>query len=86
MHFVSYGVLVSLWGIALRLNRLWGVTLVLIALGVGLEIAQHIMDFGRAGSIWDGLANAAGAVLAAFMLKLVLQPTGSRSNSPEARA
>lgn len=73
MHFVSYGVLAGLWGLAFRVSRLTAVTIALIGLGTGLEIAQQAMGLGRTGSIWDGLANAAGAVLGAFMLTLLFK-------------
>lgn len=43
-----------------RLRLRWLVILPALY-GIGLEIAQALMPFGRTGSVWDALANLLGA-------------------------
>lgn len=63
-HAGAYGILAALLGLGWpRLSLLWIICLP-SAYGVGLEIAQALTPYGRTGSIYDGIANAAGACLA----------------------
>lgn len=55
-----------------------------IILGVGLEIAQHVMNLGRTGSIWDAFANSAGAILAAALLRVLFEPAESQTGRSRA--
>ncbi|WP_409433068.1 VanZ family protein [Litorimonas sp. RW-G-Af-16] len=69
MHLLVYGVLAA----TLRLAwwQIWGgfILLFCAALGTGLEFAQGAMALGRQASIFDGIANIFGAVLALLMLQ-----------------
>lgn len=64
MHLLAYALMAGL--ARLGWPSLWGGWIVLgfIAMGVAIELAQHFMALGRTGSLADGLANAAGALLA----------------------
>ena len=77
MHFVSYFTLAGLWALAFRGRSLITIVAALAVMGIGLEIAQQMMNLGRTGSIWDALANFAGCVLAAFIMN-ALTETKSR--------
>ncbi len=87
MHFGSYFILVGLWAIAFRLKSLPAVVTAVAVLGIGLEIAQHMMNLGRTGSIWDTLANFAGCLAAAFAVRALIDsrgddmPIGKRQNA-----
>ena len=63
MHFLVYAVLAGLT--RLGWPRLWGGWIVIgfVALGIGLEIAQHMMAVGRTGSVADALANSLGILV-----------------------
>ena len=68
LHALVYGVLAA--GICLAWPKLSKAVILVgcIALGGVLEIAQGTMPLGRTASVWDGLANAAGAVLAIVLI------------------
>lgn len=76
VHFLAYGILAGFWVLGLPRRSFLQIVGVLVALGIALEIGQHIMDLGRTGSIWDALANSFGAALGGF-LALFLQRTPS---------
>jgi len=59
-HFAAYcGLAVWFTGLYPR-ARYWKVVAVLLALGLGLEIAQGVMQLGRSAELLDMVANAAG--------------------------
>lgn len=63
LHFGAYAVLAGL--ARLGWPKLWGgwIFLGFAALGIGIEIAQHMMSVGRTGSLGDTAANLFGAAL-----------------------
>ena len=63
LHFGAYAVLAGL--ARLGWPKLWGAWIFLsfAILGIGIEIAQHMMSVGRTGSLGDTAANLLGAAL-----------------------
>jgi VanZ family protein len=73
-HFTAYcGLAVWFTGLYPR-SRYWKVVLGLLALGIGLEIAQGVMRLGRSADVFDVVANAAGVGIG---LLLAYRLTGS---------
>lgn len=62
-HTIAYGLL-TLVGLFMSTRRRWMVVLGVWCLGVGVEIAQSLMGFGRQGDWHDALANSIGIFLA----------------------
>jgi VanZ family protein len=63
LHFAAYA---GLAGLArLGWPKLWGgwIFLIFAILGIAIEIAQHMMNVGRMGSLGDVAANLIGAAL-----------------------
>jgi VanZ family protein len=80
-HFAAYcGLAVWFTGLYPR-TRYWRVVAALLALGLGLEIAQGVMRLGRSAELLDMVANAAG-VGTGLLLALAL--TGSWARRVEA--
>jgi len=73
LHVIVYAVLAG--GIYLAWPKLSKgiVLLICIAFGGMVEIIQGAMPLGRTASLWDGLANALGAVLAVMVLSIILR-------------
>lgn len=71
MHFGAYAVLAGL--ARLGWPKLWGgwIFLFFAVLGIGIEIAQHLMSVGRTGSLGDTLANLCGAALPLILFHIV---------------
>jgi VanZ family protein len=63
LHFAAYAGLAALG--RLGWPRLWGgwIFISFATLGIGIEIAQHLMDLGRTGSFADIVANLVGAAV-----------------------
>jgi len=63
MHFGAYAALSTL--ARLGWPKLWGgwIFTLFAGLGIGIEIAQHLMDVGRTGSFGDIAANLIGAAV-----------------------
>jgi len=53
-----------------------GATFFAIVYGTIIEVLQYALDTGRDGSVWDALANSAGALIAFLLLKLFFVPKG----------
>ncbi len=65
-HAIAYGAMMFWWGMVQPQRRwLWAVAL--IALGIGLEIAQSFTGY-RQLDRWDALANSFGVVAALLLL------------------
>ncbi|MDO9432480.1 MAG: VanZ family protein [Phenylobacterium sp.] len=62
-HSIAYGLL-TLVGLFMSTHRRWMVVAAVWSLGIGVEIAQGLMGFGRQGDWRDALANTIGIVLA----------------------
>lgn len=58
-HSIAYGLLVIV-GLLMSTHRRWMVILGVWLLGVGVEIVQGIMGFGRNGDWRDAVANTIG--------------------------
>lgn len=63
LHLLAYGGLSWLAIPSFHNSAVWKVFCVLVSFGVGIEIAQSLMDFGRQGSLLDIYANVAGVIL-----------------------
>lgn len=63
VHLVAYAGLAWLAIPSFSNTSIWKVFLILVCFGVGIEIAQSLMDFGRQGSLLDIYANAVGVSL-----------------------
>ena len=70
VHFIAYFVLSVLALLAFPRARLLPIIAGLTLLGVGIEIAQAMMPFGRSGSLADAIANMLGAALPTGLWKL----------------
>ena len=69
-HAAAYGVLALLGAWAFR-ARSWRLALGLFALGVGMEIAQSTMGWGRQGDLLDAAANSLGIAIGLGLAHLV---------------
>jgi VanZ family protein len=66
-HFSSYLIL-AVWFTALYpRSRYWLVAVALLALGLTMELMQHIMALGRFADPRDMVANAAGVLLGSVL-------------------
>jgi VanZ family protein len=80
-HFAAYcGLAVWFTGLYAR-AQYWRVVAALLALGLGLEIAQGVMALGRSAELLDMAANAAGVGVG---LLLALALTGNWARRVEA--
>ena len=70
VHFIAYFVLSVMALFAFPHARLLWIVMWLTILGIGIEIAQALMPFGRSGSFADGVANMLGALLPAGLWQL----------------
>jgi VanZ family protein len=71
-HFVAYASLTALGFAAInRRSRL--LLTALGALGAGVEVLQAILPTGRTGSVWDLVANVAGAFTIWLIWTLVVR-------------
>ncbi len=68
LHFIAYGSLAGLGGIAWPEQRLRFTFIAVLFWGLGIELLQAIMPLGRQGSLYDGLANGGGALCACLGL------------------
>src|SRR5665213_3499045 len=73
LHFTAYFCLSAMAAMAYRRRRPVALAVVaLICLGGALEILQGIV--GRDMSVYDEMANGAGAILGAILARLVVEP------------
>ena len=77
LHFAAYFVLGAMAGGAIRTRGKvkWAV-LGLILVGAAIELIQAYV--GRETSLFDGIANGAGAIAGALLARFVLDPLRSR--------
>lgn len=70
LHLGAYAVLAGL--ARLGWPNLWGglIFLLLAGYGIGIEILQHFMAFGRTGSLADTAANLTGAGLSLILFHI----------------
>lgn len=71
MHLAVYGVLAGLMRLGWWNCGGWFVFISCSVLGFGLEVLQGLFAIGRTASVFDGLANIAGIVLALFVLNQI---------------
>ena len=70
-HFSAYLVL-AVWFTAIYpLSRYWLVAVALLALGLSMEVLQHVMALGRFADPLDMAANAAGVLLGILLAVFV---------------
>ena len=81
-HFTAYGILSSLYLLSMR--RSGGYTLGQVLLAAGLATLYGVSDEwhqsfvpGRSPDLWDVVADASGALAAAFFLRWLLSPRPS---------
>lgn len=63
LHLLAYGGLSWLAIPSFSKTNVWKVFCILVFFGIGIEIAQSQMSFGRQGSLLDIYANVAGVIL-----------------------
>lgn len=71
--------LLGLWAFP---ARLWRVAIGLFVLGVGVEIAQATMGWGRTGDVFDALANTIGIALGLTLAHLIGERLMVKSRAP----
>jgi VanZ family protein len=77
LHFIAYFLLGAMAAAAFRGRRpVFTAVLALIVLGGALETLQGLI--GRDMSVYDALANTAGAVLGGFGARIVVEPLHKR--------
>ncbi len=59
-HLLTWFVVTAWFAALLERRAYWALAIVLVALGVGIELAQHWMALGRAGDWRDVVANSLG--------------------------
>jgi VanZ family protein len=71
-HVLGHGLLAIYFAGLVARRSWWKVFALLLALGVGIEFAQHYMGLGRQGDVRDVLANCTGAALGLLLAGLGL--------------
>ena len=67
-HALAYLVLTGV-GLVFFPRRRWTTVFGILAFGVGIEVLQAVMPFGREGDWRDALANTVGALLALTLVQ-----------------
>ena len=62
-HVIGHGLLAVYFAGLVARRSWWKIFVFLLALGVGIELAQHYMHLGRQGDVRDVIANSLGAAL-----------------------
>ena len=70
IHFIMYLLLALIWGLKIEnfLERKMEISAYLILFGLGLEILQHVLPFGRYFDMGDFVANSIGVLFGVFIL------------------
>ncbi|GHA88341.1 VanZ superfamily protein [Algimonas arctica] len=69
-HAVAYGSLTLFTALGWPKIRLVYVVIIAIAFGIGIEIAQGLGAQGRMMSVYDAIANGAGAGITAIIVRI----------------
>lgn len=70
-HAIAYGSLTCLTAFGWPKLRLTAVVIMATAFGIGVEIAQGLGGQGRILSVFDALANSAGASVSALIIGFI---------------
>lgn len=65
-HSIAFGLL-AIVGLLMSTHRRWLVALSVVGLGIGIELAQAVMPYGRQGDWRDALADIIGVVLGVIL-------------------
>ena len=70
IHFIMYLILAIIWGLKIEnfSKRKIEISTYLILFGLGLEILQHVLPFGRYFDIGDFVVNSVGVLFGVFIL------------------
>tara|TARA_B100001758_G_scaffold165670_1_gene143037 strand:+ start:233 stop:592 length:360 start_codon:yes stop_codon:yes gene_type:complete len=70
IHFIMYLILAMIWGLNIEnfSKRKIEISIYLILFGLGLEILQHVLPFGRYFDFGDFVANSIGVLFGLFIL------------------
>ena len=70
IHFIMYLIFALIWGLKIEnfLERKMEISAYLILFGLGLEILQHVLPFGRYFDLGDFVANSIGVLFGVFIL------------------
>jgi len=70
IHFIMYLIFTLIWGLKIEnfLERKMEISAYLILFGLGLEILQHVLPFGRYFDLGDFVANSIGVLFGVFIL------------------
>jgi hypothetical protein len=66
-HFLAFACLTGPLALVLPHRLLWIWAAHMITFGAGIEVVQALEQNSRSASAWDGLANAAGVLLAVWL-------------------
>ena len=70
IHFIMYLIFALIWGLKIEnfSERKIEISTYLILFGLGLEILQHVLPFGRYFDLGDFVANCIGVLFGVFIL------------------
>ena len=70
IHFIMYLIFALIWGLKIEnfSERKIEISTYLILFGLGLEILQHVLPFGRYFDLGDFVANSIGVLFGVFIL------------------
>ena len=70
IHFIMYLILAMIWGLKIEnfSKRKIETSVYLILFGLGLEILQHVLPFGRCFDLGDFVVNSVGVLFGVFIL------------------
>ena len=70
MHFIMYLIFALIWGLKIEnfIERKMEISAYLILFGLGLEILQYLLPFGRYFDLGDFVANSIGVLFGVFIL------------------
>ena len=70
IHFIMYLIFAVIWGLKIEnfFERKMEISAYLILFGLGLEILQHVLPFGRYFDLGDFVANSIGVLFGVFIL------------------
>ena len=70
IHFIMYLIFALIWGLKIEnfLERKMEISAYLILFGLGLEILQHALPFGRYFDLGDFVADSIGVLFGVFIL------------------
>lgn len=66
-HALAFLVLTAWFAALIERPGYWALSIMLLGLGVGIEIAQYLMALGRSAEIFDVIADTVGIILGVIL-------------------